>query len=96
MATLVHKPIFEDLPLVIDKVYRTKFQTGDLFLVKKLISIKFKSGNYSVDKVIRVEGYYVGKEHIGICPLDAERLITDKKEIGTVKNCPSCGIEIND
>lgn len=92
---LITRPEFKDLPLEEGKTYRTKFQTGDLFKVVKIKTIPFKSGDYSTVRVVGVEGYYVGKEDIGLCPLAEERLIHEKQQIGVMECCPSCNKEIN-
>ena len=73
--------IFEDLPIEEGKTYKTRFATGDLFLVQKVKKIKFY-GNIP-DKVISFEGLYVGREDIGVCPLAIDRLIPEKKLIGS-------------
>lgn len=52
----------------IDKVYKTKFATGDEFLIKEVV---LKANKKDIDYF---KGYYVGKEHIGICPLNFDRL----------------------
>lgn len=85
---------FRDLPLEEGKTYRTKFQTGDLFKVVKIKTVSFKSGEYSTTRVVGIEGLYVGKEHIGLCPLAEERLIHDKEKIGEVDTCPHCNKDI--
>ena len=89
------RPEFKELPLEEGKTYRTKFQTGDLFTVVKIKTVTFKSGGFEGIKVVGVEGLYVGKEHIGLCPLAEERLIHDKEQIGVMECCPKCNTELN-
>lgn len=66
--------IFKDLPIEEGKTYKTRFATGDLFFVQKVVITK--------SIVIRFDGLYVGKEHIGVCPLGADRLIPEKILVG--------------
>lgn len=78
-------PIFEDLPIEEGKIYKTRFATGDLFLVEKIIKVKTYSN--LPEKIIRFDGLYVGKEHIGICPLAVDRLIPEHKLVGSKIVC---------
>lgn len=59
------------LPFEIGKIYNTKFQTGDKFLIKE---IKFRP--HSKHTPLYFNGIYVGREHLGICLLNADRLIS--------------------
>lgn len=78
---------FIDLPLEVGKTYKTKFQTGDIFTVLKLF--KDKTGN-----IYRAEGVYENAKHLGVCPIDVNRLINDK-EYGSDKTvCGHCNTEI--
>jgi len=82
-----------DLPLEVGKVYRTKFQTGDLFLVTKIMTRKFMKE----DVQYQAEGLYMGKEHIGTCPLPVERLIHDKIDSNDFTvHCSNCDEIMND
>lgn len=53
----------------IDKVYKTKFATGENFLVKEIIMTPCKG------KIIEFRGIYERHPHLGICPLGTDRLI---------------------
>ena len=66
--------IFEDLPIEEGKTYITRFATGDLFFVKKVIKVK--------DRIIRYDGIYHKCSHLGICPLAVDRLIPEKILVG--------------
>lgn len=77
---------FKDLPFEEGKTYQTKFQTGEKFLISKII----KSG----DKIIRFEGIYETAPHLGPCPLNADRLIPDKVEDIEICVCDKCGTPI--
>lgn len=66
-----------DLPFEVDKVYKTKFQNGDLFNIIK------------IEKEIAY-GYYMKQEYIGICPLRLERLIPDKIKGEEYEICDKC------
>lgn len=83
MKKLIKKTI--DLEFEIGKTYKTKFQTGDLFLVKEIIKDKN-------NKVIKFIGIYENAKHLGNCPLNGERLITETIEIDDyIDVCESCG-----
>lgn len=86
--------VYRDLPLVEGKTYRTKFQTGDWFKVIKIKTVAFKSGSFETVRIVGIEGYYVGKEHIGLCPIAEERLIHEQEQTGTKTICPHCEKEI--
>lgn len=64
--------LFEiELPIEVDKIYKTKYQTGDMFLVK-LIEHNIKG------KVIGYRGIYQSYQHLGIVPISIDRLIPEK------------------
>lgn len=88
-ATLIPKKTYIDTPVEEGKVYTTKFQTGDKFKIEKIIR-KVINGT---DKIIRIDGYYIGREHLGICPLPLERLLVEPIETGTIMVCSECGAE---
>jgi len=71
-----------DLPFEENTWYTTKFQTGEKFLIKKIISLK--------GKVIKFEGFYASNLEI-LCPLNADRLIPDRIEDGHTEVCHKCG-----
>ena len=75
---------YKDLPFEVDKVYQTKFQTGDKVLLKK-INMNDKG------KVIGFGVIYEKHEHLGVCPLGADQLIPDRVEDGKVSVCGKCG-----
>lgn len=87
MATLIQKTIYKELPPEEGKVYATKFQTGEKFKVEKVI----KKVINNIEKIIRVDGYYVGREHIGLCPLPHERLNCGQVADETITVCSECG-----
>ena len=80
------KSVYEDVPLVEGKRYQTKFQTGDWVTLKEII--------YHKGKIVGLKVIYEGKEHLGICPLGADRLIQEKIKVGVIDVCPNCGHEI--
>lgn len=45
-------------------------------------------------KQTNIEGLYVGKEHIGVCPITG-RLIADKNVIGEQEICDHCSHPID-
>jgi len=76
------------LPFEVGKTYKTKFATGDHFKVSKVI---IGVTGINKGKVVGFEGLYVGKEHIGTCPLDVSRLTPEYKETGKVfEICHKC------
>lgn len=77
MLIIKEKEEFIDLEFEVDKTYKTKFQTGELFTIKKIITKPF----LNTIKVIRLEGIYESHRNIGLCPLDPERLIPERKRI---------------
>jgi len=73
-----------DKPLEENKRYKTKFQTGEYFAVKKII--RRPNG-----MVVRVEGFY-DRDLYMMCPLDPERLIPDKEpKVVQYEVCDCCG-----
>jgi hypothetical protein len=64
MTSIKRIKIFEDLPIEEGKTYKTRFATGDLFLVKTVVKAKKNVDGKVVlsDKIIRFDGLYVGKE----------------------------------
>lgn len=92
---IIKKKKFRDLPIEEGKSYVTRFQTGELFFVKKVKKIFFKSGGVSVEKVVGYEGIYWNAKHLGICPLAVDRLIPQRVEDGFMYVCDCCNTEIN-
>jgi hypothetical protein len=80
---------YTDLPLEEGKVYLTKFQTQDKFKIEKI-----KKNN--LGKIIRIEGFYVGREDLGLCPLSEDRIFAEKIESGEICVCHKCGEPIED
>jgi len=81
---------YVDKELEEGKRYKTKFQTGEFFTIKKIIR------KAPTNKIIRVEGLYDRDLYL-MCPLDPERLIPEQEPI-TVKYevCAGCGKPIED
>ncbi len=46
-------------------------------------------------KIIRFDGIYVERPHLGICPLGADRLVNDTIEDGEKEVCSKCGEPIH-
>jgi hypothetical protein len=85
-------PITKALPFEIDKVYQTKFATKATFLLKEIVWRPSKKDEEP--KIFEFRGLYIGKEHIGICPLGPDRLIPETIIEGTVQVCSKCGTKI--
>lgn len=75
---------YKDLPFEIEKIYVTKFQTSEKVILKR---IDFNKKG----EVIGLGVIYENSPHLGICPLGADRLITDKIEDGEICVCHKCG-----
>jgi len=75
---------YKELPFEIDKVYKTKFQTGEKVTLKKIDTNKD-------GKIIGFGVIYENVKHLGVCSLGADRLIADKIEDGEVCVCSKCG-----
>jgi len=82
MKKFEHKTI--ELQFEIGKTYKTRFQTGELFTITKI--------KYRTDKtIIGFEGVYEKCPHVGICPLNFDRLIPETKTIEyEVEVCECC------
>lgn len=76
-------PVYNDLPIEVGKTYRTKFQTGEMFTVTKIVE---KSG-----KILWFEGIYADHSHIGVCPIGNERLLSERVLTGGMDVCNKCG-----
>lgn len=74
---------YKDLPYEEGKVYKTKFQTGESFLLKKVVTAKD-------GKIIRFDGIYLSSPDIGVCPLGSDRLIADRVEDGEIEVYGEC------
>lgn len=83
------KQIYKDLPLEIDKIYETKFQTGEKFLLKEIVTVVKNKET----KISMLKGIYVNTPHLGICPLNVDRLIPERIYENTVDVCHKCGTQ---
>lgn len=62
----------KQLPFEIDQEYETKFQTPEKFIIKEI--------KYQHKKPVYFLGIYVGKEHLGNCLLNVDRLVPKFEE----------------
>jgi len=92
---IVKQKKHKDLPIEEGKTYKTRFQTGELFHVVKVVKRYFKSGDYSVEKVLGYEGIYLSHKDLGICPLAADRLVPQQIDDGFKYVCDCCGEEVS-
>jgi hypothetical protein len=92
---IIKKKKFRDLQIEEGKSYVTRFQSRELFFVKKVKKIFFKSGDVSVEKVIGYEGIYWNARHLGLCPLAVDRLIPERVEDGFIYVCDCCDKEVS-
>lgn len=81
-------PIIRDLPFEEGKTYKTKCQVPENFLVKKII------WNPQKTRVTGFQGIYEDLPHLGICPLNGDRLVAEKIQDGTEEVCGNCGSKI--
>lgn len=80
-----------DLPFQEGKTYKTKFQTGELFLLNKIV-YKKKSKIEDPDVIVYFEGVYNNYKHLGNCPLNIDRLCPEKEIIEEeIEICNECG-----
>jgi len=61
------------LPLEIGNTYETKFATKEKFLLKNIV--KNDKG-----VITSLEGIYINRAHLGICPIGADRLVQTIKK----------------
>jgi hypothetical protein len=80
---------YDEFTLEEGKTYLTKFQTQDKFKIEKITK-------NNLDKIIRIEGFYVGKEDLGLCTIGEDRLIKEKIESGEICVCHKCGEPIEE
>lgn len=80
---------FNILPIEIDKVYVTKFATGEKFTVKQIIL------NKKTQIPMYVVGIYENSPNIGLCTLPIERLIHERCIDGEDVVCSICNTPIN-
>jgi hypothetical protein len=89
MSKTRQEPVKVDLELEEGKTYKTKFQTGELFRVERIVRRQM------YNKIIMVYGIYLSHAHIGLCPLDPERLIPESRiENIEVLICECCGKDL--
>lgn len=79
--------IFSDLPLEIGKRYKTKFATGEYFVVSKIEYVDKKGAKVKHPIAF---GVYENHKNIGECPLPADRIIHEKKFERTIEICGKC------
>jgi hypothetical protein len=79
-------PTYNELPIEVGKTYRTKFQTGEMFTVTKIVE---KGG-----KILWFEGIYGDHAHVGVCPIGNERLIPERVLSGGMDVCSYCKMPI--
>lgn len=81
---------YKDLPFEILGVYKTKFQTGELFMLTNIIYRELKENGVNIKKPIMFEGVYLNCKHIGVCPLNIDRLIPEKIQDNEIEVCSKC------
>lgn len=84
MITSIKK--FKELPFELDKVYQTRFQTKEKFLLKRIV--------WNKERIFRFEGIFESSPNLGIVPLGSDRLIADIIEECEEKCCNNCGEKI--
>lgn len=81
------KPRILKKPLETGKVYQTRMQTKDEFLLTRIQTNKH-------GEVTQLWGIYQKHPDLGECPLGAGRLQEETYQEGWVDCCPHCGKEI--
>lgn len=92
---LIDKLIYENLPLEVNKIYKT--QAGDEFKIIELIPFHVKGDKFGIvhSRVgMRVRGNYIKYPNLGICDIYEELIVKEKKYLKTVKICSHCKEEI--
>jgi hypothetical protein len=83
------QPVTVELELEVGKTYQTKIVAGDYYRIEKIIRKPLS------DKIIGLEGIYQCCPHLGLCPLDPERIIKETKiEYKEVLICECCGKDL--
>jgi len=80
---------YRDLPFELHTKYKTKLATGEEFIIENIV---FKKDS---DKILRFDGYWVDHMHVGICPLNPDRLYPTQVEDGEIEICENCGEPIH-
>jgi len=75
---------YKNLPFVVDRIYKTKFQTGEIVLLKEI-----RTNNKG--EIIGLGVIYDNTKHLGICPLSVDRLIPDQVLDCEITVCDNCG-----
>lgn len=65
-----------DLPFEVDKTYKTKMQVSEGFTIKRIIYHP-----QDKTKAMWVEGIYETAPHLGLCPLNVDRLVADSQVV---------------
>lgn len=89
---------FQFLEVEVGKTYQTKMATNERFIVKDVVRKSFKNKDAFITYgiVIKALGIYEDHPEAGICPIDPDRLMRDKIEIGVEHVCSNCGESIED
>lgn len=67
---IITKPV-QSKEYRINQIYTSKLQTAEKFLLKEIV---YKNDRKTVD---HFKGIWIGRKHLGICPLGADRLINE-------------------
>jgi len=81
---ILKKKIYKNLPLLVNRWYHTKMQTRERVLIKEIRLNK----NGEQDQCFVI---YENAQHLGLCPLQVERIEHDKQEINEINICSHCG-----
>lgn len=82
---------YKDCPFEEGKIYQTRFATTDTFLLKEIIWKEFKLEGVTQKRMILFKGIFQEHKHLGICPLNVDRLIPETVESGEIEVCGKCG-----
>lgn len=89
MIKVIKRPI--ELPFEEGKTYKTKFATGENFLLKEIVWGTSKVNGEVVKNIIKFKGIYENNPELGICPLNPDRLIPLTNGFTEHEACSKCG-----
>lgn len=75
---------YKDIPFEEGKTYKTKFATGEYFMINSIKHAKV------TQQAIEIKGIYLNNTYLGDCTISPERLIPERKEIGEHRVCSKC------
>lgn len=84
--------IHESLPFEEGQTYITKGNVPEPYELVKIVTVLGKDKQIVI---VGFQGIYTNRPHLGLCPLNPDRLVPVLQECGEVEVCDNCGCEIN-